>query len=143
MLLRPRRLANPALERLGATLARRRRCAAARGCPRCSGRRADRGRDRDLTIGTFGHAGDGNMHPTIVYRPPATPSPAPAPVRAFDDIIGSALGLGGTVTGEHGVGLLKREWLERELGVASAALHRQIRQAFDPSGVLNPGKVLT
>jgi glycolate oxidase len=52
------------------------------------------------------------------------------------------LRLGGTITGEHGVGILKRHWLERELGPTGTAIHRQIRDIFDPMGLLNPGKVL-
>jgi len=53
-----------------------------------------------------------------------------------------ALSLGGTITGEHGVGLLKRDWLRRELGDVSLRLHRQLKATFDPQGILNPGKVL-
>ena len=63
-------------------------------------------------------------------------------MRAFDAVMELGLRLGGTITGEHGVGTLKRAWLERELGPTGAALHRQIRQVFDPLGLLNPGKML-
>ena len=61
---------------------------------------------------------------------------------AFDDIIAQALACGGTVTGEHGVGLLKRDGLEAELAPAVVEMHRAIRRALDPHGVLNPGKVV-
>jgi glycolate oxidase len=93
-----------------------------------------------LVIGTFGHAGDGNMHPTIVFDH----HDADAALRAreaFDAIVDLALGAGGTVTGEHGVGLLKLEAAARELGPASLGLQRAIKSAFDPSGLLNPDKV--
>jgi glycolate oxidase len=93
-----------------------------------------------LVIGTFGHAGDGNMHPTIVFDH----RDADAAVRAraaFDAIVDLALDLGGTVTGEHGVGLLKLEAAARELGPTSLGLQQAIKAAFDPSGLLNPDKV--
>jgi glycolate oxidase len=60
---------------------------------------------------------------------------------AFGAIMGLGLEMGGTITGEHGVGMLKREWLARELGPASVALHHGIKAVFDPQGILNPGKV--
>jgi glycolate dehydrogenase FAD-linked subunit len=62
--------------------------------------------------------------------------------RAFGAIMQLGLALGGTITGEHGVGVLKRDWLETELGPLSLDLHRKIKAAFDPEGILNPGKVL-
>ena len=96
------------------------------------------GRRHDVVIATFGHAGDGNLHPTIVV-PQEQPERA---VRAFDDIVAFALVLGGTITGEHGVGTLKRSALVTELGTAGIALHRCIKDAFDPTHLFNPGKVL-
>jgi glycolate oxidase len=62
--------------------------------------------------------------------------------KAFDAIMQLGLALGGTITGEHGVGVLKRDWLTTELGEVGLDLHRKIKQAFDPLGILNPGKVL-
>lgn len=96
--------------------------------------------EHGVLIGTFGHAGDGNMHPTVVYDHHDADAVARA-ARAFDAILALALGLGGTVTGEHGVGLLKRGAAARELE-GTLDLHRAIKHAFDPHGLLNPGKVL-
>jgi glycolate oxidase len=94
-----------------------------------------------VQIGTFGHFGDGNLHPTILCDERDT-----AEMRrvhaAMDAIFAAALALGGTITGEHGVGLAKKPYLPQQLGPsAMAALHR-LKQAFDPKGILNPGKVL-
>jgi len=69
------------------------------------------------------------------------PSQAERARFAFDDIMRVGLELGGTITGEHGVGVLKKEWLARELGPVGLALHRDIKRALDPKGILNPGKV--
>jgi glycolate oxidase len=88
-----------------------------------------------------GHIGDGNMHPTVVFDRGDAAATTRAE-EAFSAIMRLALGLGGTITGEHGVGLLKRAWLREELGERSYALQRQIKDVFDPLGILNPGKVL-
>ncbi|HZB03372.1 MAG TPA: FAD-linked oxidase C-terminal domain-containing protein [Actinomycetota bacterium] len=97
--------------------------------------------DHAVVIGTFGHAGDGNMHPTLVYdhRDPEHVARARA---AFQDILRAAVDLGGTITGEHGVGLLKRPWLTEELGDDGFRVHAAVKHALDPEGILNPGKVL-
>jgi len=94
-----------------------------------------------VTIATVGHAGDGNLHPNIIVDR-ADPASLAAGRRAFDDIMALGLALGGTVTGEHGVGLLKRDWLERELGPVGLRVHRALKAALDPAGILNPGKVI-
>lgn len=94
-----------------------------------------------LTIGTFGHAGDGNMHPTIVYDKDNEES-VRAANSAFSEIVSTALKLGGTITGEHGVGILKRAFLHDELESDTYNLHKAIKHTFDPSGILNPGKVI-
>jgi len=137
MLLAARRMALPALERLGTTLlddvavprpaivemiARITRIAEQSG----------------LTIGTFGHAGDGNLHPTIVFQP----SQRAAALAAFEAIVHSAIELGGTISGEHGIGSLKRDYLGAMIGEAERALMARIKAAFDPHGILNPGKAL-
>lgn len=96
--------------------------------------------DYDLTIGVVGHAGDGNMHPTVVFDP-ADAAAAKRALLAFGEIMGLGLALGGTITGEHGVGVLKKEWFAQEAGPTSLAVHRSIKQALDPLGILNPGKV--
>lgn len=87
-----------------------------------------------LVIATFGHAGDGNLHPTIVYDDGDEESAR----LAFGAIIDAALEMGGTITGEHGVGALKRPFLEREHGSVSLRLQRDVRALFDPKGVLVP-----
>ena len=61
---------------------------------------------------------------------------------AFGEIMDAGLALGGTITGEHGVGVLKREWLEREAGQVSMGVHRAVKAALDPLGILNPGKAV-
>jgi len=94
----------------------------------------------DLTIGVCAHAGDGNTHPVVCFDP-ADADESRRARESFDEIMALGLALGGTITGEHGVGVLKKEWLARELGEVSVELHRGIKQAFDPLGLLNPGKV--
>lgn len=96
---------------------------------------------RDVLIGTFGHAGDGNLHPTIV-TPRGDVDAAARAMDAFQDMLRVALRLGGTVTGEHGVGLLKRAALTEELDEPARDLHARIKDAIDPRGILNPGKSL-
>ncbi|SBT48558.1 FAD-binding oxidoreductase [Micromonospora auratinigra] len=94
----------------------------------------------DVPIGVVGHAGDGNMHPNIVVDR-ADPASVARGRRAFDEIMRLGLDLGGTCTGEHGVGLLKRDWLAREIGPVGIGVHRAIRAALDPAGLFNPGKL--
>ncbi|QOC26306.1 FAD-binding protein [Microbacterium hominis] len=97
-------------------------------------------REYDLVIPTVCHAGDGNLHPNFVFDGDEVPEVV---WRAADDLFRSALRLGGTLTGEHGVGVLKRRWLVDELGDDQWELQRQITRVFDPLGILNPGKVFT
>jgi glycolate oxidase len=138
-LLQARRMALPAVERLGVALLED------VGVPRskvpaliaATERIAE---DRGVDIYSYGHAGDGNMHPTLRWDHGDDEGKRRA-MLAFDDILGTALDLGGTTTGEHGVGLLKDEWLEREVGAASIAVQRSIKAALDPTGILNPGKM--
>ena len=93
-----------------------------------------------LVIGVVGHAGDGNMHPTVVFDP-TDPAQADRAQVAFGEIMDAGLALGGTITGEHGVGMLKRAWLEREAGPVAMGVHRAVKTALDPLAILNPGKV--
>ncbi|WP_294982122.1 FAD-binding oxidoreductase [uncultured Microbacterium sp.] len=93
-----------------------------------------------LVIPTVCHAGDGNLHPNFVFEGDEVPAIV---WRAADELFRSALRLGGTLTGEHGVGVLKRRWLVDELGEDQWRLQRQITRVFDPLGILNPGKVFT
>ncbi|MCB5911035.1 FAD-binding oxidoreductase [Streptomyces pinistramenti] len=94
----------------------------------------------DLTIGVCAHAGDGNTHPTVCFDA-ADPDESRRARASFDDIMALGLELGGTITGEHGVGVLKKEWLARELGPVGLELQRGIKGVFDPLGLLNPGKL--
>ncbi|MFE2227402.1 FAD-binding oxidoreductase [Streptomyces kronopolitis] len=93
-----------------------------------------------LTIGVCAHAGDGNTHPTVCFDA-ADPDESRRARASFDDIMALGLELGGTITGEHGVGVLKKEWLARELGPVGMELQRGIKDVFDPLGILNPGKL--
>lgn len=138
MLMAARRLAYPALERRGATLLDDVAVPLPAIGALLSGVAAIAA-EHELLIGTFGHAGDGNMHPTIVYDP-ADAAQVNATRAAFGAILDLGLALGGTVTGEHGVGTLKREHLASELGPDVLALHHAIKDAWDPMGLLNPGK---
>jgi len=95
-----------------------------------------------LTIGVVGHAGDGNFHPNVVFDAD-DPDQVAGAQRAFDQIMEISLELGGTITGEHGVGILKMPLLEAELGAVSMEAHRAIKRALDPQGILNPGKVFS
>jgi glycolate oxidase len=94
-----------------------------------------------MLVGVVGHAGDGNLHPVIVVDL-ADPSSVDTGRVVFDEIMRLGLALGGTCTGEHGVGLLKREWLARELGPVGTRVHQAVKAALDPAGILNPGKVI-
>jgi glycolate oxidase len=96
----------------------------------------------DVLVGVVGHAGDGSLHPVIVVNL-TDPSSVERGRRVFDEIMALGLALGGTCTGEHGVGLLKRDWLERELGPVGVRVHRALKAALDPAGILNPGKVIS
>jgi glycolate oxidase len=94
----------------------------------------------EVVVATFGHAGDGNLHPTIVFDP-ADGDARHRAEAAFGEVFDAAIALGGTITGEHGVGAAKRPYLERRLGADQMALLRRLKAAFDPVGILNPGKL--
>jgi len=94
-----------------------------------------------LIIAVIAHAGDGNTHPLIVFDP-ADPAQAAHAQIAYGEIMGLAIELGGTITGEHGVGRLKKPWLGAYLGPDVLALNKRIKAALDPQGILNPGAVL-
>ncbi|AXX34227.1 FAD-binding protein [Actinosynnema pretiosum subsp. pretiosum] len=98
--------------------------------------------DVRLRIAVVGHAGDGNMHPTIVYDP-ASADEAERALAAFERILALGLDLGGTVTGEHGVGKVKQAWLEREAGPVALRVHRDLKRALDPQGLFNPGSMFS
>ncbi|MBF6061897.1 FAD-binding protein [Nocardia terpenica] len=96
---------------------------------------------RQVLVSVIAHAGDGNTHPLIVYNPADAAESARAQ-QAFGEIMDLAIALGGTITGEHGVGRLKKAWLPDQLGPDVMALTRRIKDALDPQGILNPGAVL-
>ncbi len=139
ILLAARRCVLTALETLGTTLIddvcvpRDRLAELFDGVERIAGRSG-------LVIGVVGHAGDGNMHPVVVFDQ-SDPDAAERAQTAFGEVMGLGLELGGTITGEHGIGVLKRDWLVRELGPVSLDVHRAVKRALDPAGLLNPGKV--
>ncbi len=97
--------------------------------------------DAGLIISVIAHAGDGNTHPLIVYDASDAAMTARAN-KAFGDIMDLAIALGGTITGEHGVGRLKKPWLAGQLGPEAMDLNRRIKMALDPDGILNPGAVI-
>ncbi|GAA4856574.1 FAD-binding oxidoreductase [Kitasatospora terrestris] len=138
LLMQARRLSLPAMERMGTTMIDDVAVPRARLAQMLNGvaEIADRHR---LTIGVVSHAGDGNTHPVVIFDAKDEDETERAR-RSFDEIMALGLELGGTVTGEHGIGLLKREWLARELGPVGLELQRQIKGVFDPLGILNPGK---
>ena len=97
-----------------------------------------------ISIPTVAHAGDGNLHPNFVFEAEEVDGHTEVPEQvwaAADELFLECLRLGGTLTGEHGVGILKKRWLRDELGDDSFALQKQLKQVFDPLGILNPGKV--
>ncbi len=96
--------------------------------------------EQGIRVGVFGHAGDGNFHPTFVTDP-ADPDGERKVHDARQAMYGVVLELGGTVSGEHGTGLVKREWLVRQRGEAHIRVLRGIKAALDPLGILNPGKM--
>jgi glycolate oxidase len=95
----------------------------------------------DVQMGTFGHAGDGNLHPDLVLER-GDPQGEAKTDAVRTDLYRAAIGLGGSITGEHGVGIAKRAWLEEQRGPDAMRVMRAIKAALDPLGILNPGRVL-
>ena len=98
------------------------------------------GRRHQLKIGTFGHMGDGNLHPTFLTDEKNRDEMHRVEA-AMKEIFAKAVDLGGTITGEHGVGLAKKEFLEAAVGKINVDIMRRIKRAMDPDGLLNPGKI--
>ena len=96
------------------------------------------GRRVGLEVACYGHAGDGNLHANVLYD---EESQRPLVERAVAEMLEAAVALGGTITGEHGVGLAKRDFLALEQSPGLIALQRQLKAVFDPLGILNPGKM--
>ncbi|MBH0777403.1 FAD-binding protein [Nocardia sp. NEAU-351] len=135
-----RRFAIPAVERIGPLLLEDVGVPLPRLGELVTGIAAIAERNRVL-ISVIAHAGDGNTHPLIVHDPADADNTARAH-RAFGEIMDLAIELGGTITGEHGVGRLKKAWLPDQLGPDVMALTRRIKDALDPHGILNPGSIL-
>jgi glycolate oxidase len=133
-----RRLAYPALERLGPVLTED-VCVPRSKVPAMLEQISAIAAKYDVRIATVAHAGDGNLHPCII-TPPGDPAARLAAQAAFEEFLDAAIALGGTVTGEHGVGLLKREGMRRELDPGSLAMQAAVRLALDPKEIFNPGK---
>jgi glycolate oxidase len=96
--------------------------------------------EHDVVIAVVAHAGDGNTHPLIVFDPADADQSARA-TAAYGAVMDLGIELGGTITGEHGVGRLKRPWLGAYLGPEALALNQRVKDALDPQGILNPGAV--
>ncbi|MFB2586554.1 FAD-binding oxidoreductase [Herbiconiux liukaitaii] len=136
-----RRLAYPALERLGPVLTED-ICVPRGAVPEMLERIEAAAATHGVTIANIAHAGDGNLHPLII-APEGDEAAKARAKTAFDSIVADCLALGGTVTGEHGVGLLKLPGAAEELSPRVRALHTSIKHALDPAGLLNPGKAFT
>ena len=139
-LIRVRKLAYPALERLGATLLDDVALPVTK-IAEFVGKVEELAKKHDLTIGIFGHAGDGNMHPTIVHDHGDVEGEKRAK-SAFAEIVGIAQELGGSASGEHGIGSIKRGLVKDEVSQSVIEIQRGIKHLLDPSGILNPGKKL-
>lgn len=139
VLLAARRFAYPALAREGQVILDD-VCVPVGSIAELLSRIADISQSSGITIGTFGHAADGNMHPTLLLRSGDADETKRAQ-DAFMDILRVAIAMNGTITGEHGVGLLKREALSEQLGTHALSIQRAIKHVFDPLNIMNPGKV--
>jgi glycolate oxidase len=137
-LFEARRLAYPAFERLGPVLTED-VCVPRSAVPAMLEQVSKIGARHGVQIATIAHAGDGNLHPLII-TPAGDDAARDAAQAAFDELLAEAIAVGGTVTGEHGVGLLKRDGMLRELDPGAVAMQTAVRQALDPKGIFNPGK---
>jgi len=133
-----RRLAYPALERLGPVLTED-VCVPRAAVPAMLARIEAIAARHGVTIATIAHAGDGNLHPLLI-TPPGDEGARLAAQAAFTEFLDAAIELGGTVSGEHGIGLLKRDGMRRELDPGALAMQEAVRRALDPLGIFNPGK---
>jgi len=103
---------------------------------------AQLGRDYDVPVACFGHAGDGNIHVNLMVENPDDPATKARMERALDALFQGVLAMGGSITGEHGVGLAKKRWWKQAIDAGADDLHRRIKRALDPEDLLNPGKFL-
>jgi glycolate oxidase len=137
-LIRVRKLAYPALERMGATLLDDVALPITKIAEFVE-RVEKLSEEVNLTIGIFGHAGDGNMHPTIVHDH-GDLAAAERAQQAFGQIVEIAQSLGGTASGEHGIGSIKPGFVAKEISKTVIDLQRAVKKVFDPNSILNPGK---
>ncbi len=139
-LLEARRLALTALERLGPAILDDVGVPVSRIGEMIS-KIAEISRNYEIRVGTFGHGGDGNLHPTLVL-PSRSPDVLKLAERCFADIVTAALSMGGTISGEHGVGLIKREFMKDQYGPLEIEWMRKIKSVLDPNGLFNPNKIV-
>ncbi|MCH8613377.1 FAD-binding oxidoreductase [Arsenicicoccus dermatophilus] len=139
-LMAGRRAISHALDRLGHNLTED-MCVPVQALAEFIERGYEIGEQHGTRIVTAGHGGDGNMHPTV-YFDPADPDQTRRAHDAITALVAVTLELGGTITGEHGVGILKSDWLATELGAAEIERQRGLKHFFDPLGIMNPGRVL-
>jgi glycolate oxidase len=137
-LIRVRKLAYPALERMGATLLDDVALPISKIAEFVK-RVEDLSKESGLVIGIFGHAGDGNMHPTIIHDHGDSVAAAKA-IEVFEKIVAIAQSLGGTASGEHGIGTIKAHLIADEISPTVLQLQRDVKRVFDPRNILNPGK---
>ncbi len=97
-------------------------------------------KDRGVIIASFGHAGDGNIHVNIMVDKDDEEDVAKG-LEAVKDVFRLTVSLGGTISGEHGVGTTKMPYINMELGAAAIEAMQRVKDAFDPRGILNPGKI--
>ncbi|MBM2615771.1 FAD-binding protein [Actinoplanes sp. LDG1-06] len=135
-----RRLAYPALERLGPVLTED-VCVPRSKVPHMLAAIEAIAARHHTTIATIAHAGDGNLHP-LILAPAGDEAAKLAAQAAFEEMLAEAIALGGTVTGEHGVGLLKRAGMRQELSPGVLAMQVAVKQTLDPLNLFNPGKVI-
>jgi D-lactate dehydrogenase len=109
--------------------------------PELVDRLSELARRHDIQIVNFGHAGNGNLHVNLLYDPDRATQQARAEA-CLEDVFAAVLEMDGTISGEHGIGLVKRAWVAKELDAHSLALMHAIKRQFDPKGILNPGKAL-
>ncbi|WP_328475401.1 FAD-binding protein [Actinoplanes sp. NBC_00393] len=135
-----RRLAYPALERLGPVLTED-VCVPRSRVPEMLLQIEEIAARQGVTIATIAHAGDGNLHPMIL-APAGDETAKRAAQAAFEQMLSAAVAVGGTVTGEHGVGLLKRAGMRQELSPGVLAMQVAVKQTLDPLNLFNPGKII-
>ncbi|MFK8024151.1 MAG: FAD-binding oxidoreductase [Ilumatobacter sp.] len=141
MLLEVRRRVWPAAERLGKSLLPEDVAVRRERLPELLAGIVEIAERHEVFIPTMGHAGDGNMHPILVFDEHDADELERAKT-AFGEIVELSLELGGTIAAEHGVGTLKRQYIESEIDPTSLAMQRAVKATFDPDNVLNPGKAL-